>query len=184
MANGWDVVYWFFWWAPLWGKVDQTPKDLAEIVENGRVQPGKSLDVGCGTGGIVRYLASHGFESSGVDISSVVIKKAKAKARRFGVDATFKAMSWIDPDGVAGLNGPFDLVVDRGCLHSIRPADRAGYVPSLKRVTAPGSHYLLWAFVSRVSSDWVKQTFSDAFELLDEHPVGVGRKNFYWMRRR
>jgi methylase of polypeptide subunit release factors len=69
----WNVTYWF-------GKTPWdtgiTPPELRAVVESGQVRPGRALDLGCGTGTNVLYLAQHGFDVVGVDISSRAIAVA------------------------------------------------------------------------------------------------------------
>jgi cyclopropane fatty-acyl-phospholipid synthase-like methyltransferase len=63
------------------------PKAAAElraVVENGRVQPGRALDLGCGTGTNVIYLAEHGFDAFGVDISSRAVATTRRKIAQAG----------------------------------------------------------------------------------------------------
>ena len=55
--------------------------ELVTLVENGvltpaRLAPGRAIDLGCGTGANVRYLAQHGFEATGVDFSPVALRSA------------------------------------------------------------------------------------------------------------
>ena len=59
--------------------------ELVRLVEGGaltpaRLPPGRALDLGCGTGANLRYLASHGFEVTGVDFSTVALKVAHQRA--------------------------------------------------------------------------------------------------------
>ena len=59
----WNLVYRF-------GKTPWdtgiTPPELRAVVESGQVPPGRALDLGCGTGTNVIYLARHGLEVVGV----------------------------------------------------------------------------------------------------------------------
>jgi len=55
---------------------------LVEIVESDAIAPGRTLEVGCGTGTNAIYLAQHGFEVVGVDISPLAVDKARDKAHR------------------------------------------------------------------------------------------------------
>ena len=85
---------------------------LVEMVESGAIAPGRTLEIGCGTGTNAIFLAEHGFNVLGVDISPVAVEKARAKARgtcRFDVIDFLEAV----PTG-----GPFEFVFDRGCFHS------------------------------------------------------------------
>jgi hypothetical protein len=47
------------------------------------------------------------------------------------------------------IEGPFDLAVDIGCLHSIQSADRLAYGSMLRRVLRAGGYYLLYAWGPR-----------------------------------
>ena len=84
---------------------------LVEMIESRAIAPGRTLEIGCGTGTNAIYLAQHGFDMLGVDISEVAVDKARAKAEgrcRFEV-VDFLA---VEPPG-----GPFEFVFDRGCFH-------------------------------------------------------------------
>jgi uncharacterized protein (DUF111 family) len=59
-----------------------------ELVQGGRVRVGRVLDIGCGTGTNVLYLAEKGFDVSGVDISKVAIRRAAAKAGKRDLKTT------------------------------------------------------------------------------------------------
>jgi SAM-dependent methyltransferase len=97
--------------------------------------------------------------------------------------------------------GPFDLVVDNGCLHSLpRNQARDAYVQTLLRLTRPGSRYFLRLFIRErpgffswipsLSRDEVERRFGDAFAV-EAHESGPGEAPFgmadatelYWMRR-
>ena len=54
---------------------------LVEMIESRAIAPGRALDVGCGTGTDAIYLAQHGFEVVGGDISPLAVENARAKAR-------------------------------------------------------------------------------------------------------
>ncbi|MBM3157292.1 MAG: class I SAM-dependent methyltransferase [Chloroflexi bacterium] len=47
------------------------------------------LDVGCGTGGHSILLARRGYKVTGIDASPVMIKKARGKALKLGIDLNF-----------------------------------------------------------------------------------------------
>jgi ubiquinone/menaquinone biosynthesis C-methylase UbiE len=131
-------------------EMDGPRPGLVELVESGRLKPSRAIDLGCGTGENVIYLAQHGFEVVGVDISSRAINQAREKARTAGVDADFVVGDVTD---LRGVHGAFDLVLDYGCLGCVMwsPA-RARYVQTLLRLTQPGSIYLLMNFVEDPNS--------------------------------
>jgi SAM-dependent methyltransferase len=113
-------------------------------MESGKLEPCRAIDLGCGIGENVIYLAQQGFEVTGVDISPRAIAKARRKAQAAGVSPTFLVG---DVTNLTGVEGPFDLVVDNGCLHSLFRSAREGYVRTLLRLTRPGSRYFLRCFV-------------------------------------
>lgn len=85
------------------GKVNQL---LAEEVA-GRA-PGTALDVGCGTGGDVLWLAAHGWTATGVEISASALALAAQHAADQGVA---ERTTWVEADAAAGLPpGQYDLV--------------------------------------------------------------------------
>lgn len=67
--------------APIWsGRVNRT---LAEAV--GDLPPGRSLDLGCGEGGDVLWLAERGWHATGIDLSETAVQRAREAARELGV---------------------------------------------------------------------------------------------------
>jgi SAM-dependent methyltransferase len=74
-----------------------------------QLPPGLALDVGCGEGADVVWLAERGWRATGADVSVVALEKARRHAGEAGVaDRT----SWVHVDLVAGdpLPGVADLV--------------------------------------------------------------------------
>jgi cyclopropane fatty-acyl-phospholipid synthase-like methyltransferase len=87
---------------------------LAGVIEAHGIKPGKALEIGCGTGTNSIWLAQHGFEVTGMDISQTAIARAREKAAVAGVTGRVLVGDFM-VDQVPGA--PFDLVYDRGCLH-------------------------------------------------------------------
>src|SRR5688500_14230632 len=53
------------------------PPELVEVIEGpNALEPGRALDLGCGTGTNAMYLAQHGWTAVGVDFSSHAIESA------------------------------------------------------------------------------------------------------------
>src|SRR5216683_1908294 len=70
-------------------------------------------------------------------------EKAIAKRNAAGIDVEFVIG---DLTKLHGVLGPFAFVLDYGVLDDLPHEDRAKYVDTLLRLTAPGSQYLLWCF--------------------------------------
>ncbi|MRR56282.1 MAG: hypothetical protein EG822_17580 [Deltaproteobacteria bacterium] len=50
--------------------VETPPETLVELVRSGRIKPCKAVDLGCGAGNQVVYLAGMGFGMTGIDSST------------------------------------------------------------------------------------------------------------------
>lgn len=112
---------------------------LVAVVEDGRVAPGRALEVGCGTGTNTLWLATRAFDVVGVDLSPLAVEQARAKSQRAG-NCRFEALDFLvaPPPGA-----PFDFVFDRGCFHIFdAPAQRAQFAARVASLLAPGGQWL------------------------------------------
>jgi SAM-dependent methyltransferase len=110
---------------------------LTEMVESRAIEPGLTLEVGCGTGTNAIYLAQHGYEVVGIDVSSIAIEKARAKARG---RCRFETVDFLHetPSG-----GPFQFVFDRGCFHTFdKDRERARFAQKVATVLVDGGSWL------------------------------------------
>jgi len=115
--------------------------ELQRLVESGGVAPCRALDLGCGTGANVVYLAELGFDVTGIDLASGAIAQAEALAKEAGVEVDLRKGDLLDPDN---LEGPFDFIFARGCLHTFQEDEAAAqFVAMLERVSRSGTVYLL-----------------------------------------
>jgi len=120
------------------------PPAIVELVESGRVLPCKTLDMGCGAGNQAIYLASRGFEMTGIDISPTAIKFAQKNAVQAGVKCQF-----LSADVLGNLDeipGTFDFIYDWQLLHHIFPEDRAKYSQNIDRLLHSGGKYFSCCF--------------------------------------
>ena len=85
---------------------------LVEMIESHTIAPGRTLEVGCGTGTNAIYLVQHGFEVIGVDISPLAVENSRAKAPG---RCRFETVDFLNE---APPGGPFRFVFDRGCFHT------------------------------------------------------------------
>jgi 2-polyprenyl-3-methyl-5-hydroxy-6-metoxy-1,4-benzoquinol methylase len=65
--------------------METPPAALVELVKSGKVKPCRCIDLGCGAGNYSVYLASQGFEVTGVDLSPAAISLAQKNAEKKGV---------------------------------------------------------------------------------------------------
>ncbi len=117
-------------------------KELIRVLDAGKITPGRAVELGCGTGTNAIYLASRGFDVTGFDFSAAAVAAARQKA----ADAKAK-VNFAEADLCHFTLDvpPFDFVFDRGCYHSVRRLDQPGFLKSLKRLTRPGTRFLLLA---------------------------------------
>jgi SAM-dependent methyltransferase len=88
--------------------------NLIQAVNSTPIKPCKAIDIGCGTGDNVIWLAEQGFDVVGIDTSEVAIAKAKEKASRSHTKCTF-IVGDFRTSKVEGA--PFGFVFDRGLFH-------------------------------------------------------------------
>jgi SAM-dependent methyltransferase len=110
---------------------------LVEMIESGVIAPGRTLEVGCGTGTNAIYLAQHGFEVVGIDISPLAIERARARAHG---RCRFETVDFL---GQTPLDGPFQFVFDRGCFHTFDDDhDRAQFAEKVAALLSDGGTWL------------------------------------------
>ncbi len=133
-------------WAP-WDSVG-IRKDLVDLLESGDVIPSRyprSIDLGCGTGANVVYLAQRGFDSWGVDFSEVAIEKARQRATEAGVDVNL-VVADFNAEEIPGVEGTFDFLIDFGVLDDLKRDNRLKMAATIKRLSRPGSKFLEYCF--------------------------------------
>ena len=135
-------------------------KDLPEPV----------LDSGCGSGEHALLAATQGLLVTGIDISRLVIERARAKARGRGLSAEFIVGDVLDLPGIERLDPPFRSVIDTGCFHTFSDAQRLDYAASLAAVVEPGGVLHLLCFSEhtpgtggprRVTEAEIREVFRD-----------------------
>lgn len=107
------------------------------VAEVGDLEPGRALDLACGEGQNAIWLASLGWDVTGVDYSEVAISKARARAERDGVHVEFVCADLVEHEPEpAG----FDLVV---VLFLHVPAhERHGVLAKAAGAVAPGGTFV------------------------------------------
>ncbi|MFQ5923556.1 MAG: class I SAM-dependent methyltransferase [Anaerolineales bacterium] len=132
--------------------------ELVELVESGRIAPGRAIDLGCGVGVEAIYLATNGFDVTGVDFSPTAIKRARNNAREAGVEVRFVEEDLTD---LRQISGAYDLLVDVGALDDLDQKDRDSYMQNVIPLTHPGSLYLLMCFEKELGSEEVEHRFGE-----------------------
>jgi ubiquinone/menaquinone biosynthesis C-methylase UbiE len=143
--------------------------ELVTLIATGVVPMGRSLDLGCGGGVEVAYLAGQGFAAHGLDFSPTALRLSQEHAGSAGVHAEFCAGSALE---LPYASGSFALVTDRGCLHHIRDKHRKRYAREVARVTRPGGYVVIRGMAEQrpngfvwLDPERIEELFSPSFEL-------------------
>jgi SAM-dependent methyltransferase len=131
-----------------WWEDNDDTGPLADLVASRPV--GVALDAGCGNGRHAVWLAQQGWTVVGVDGVEKPLREARARAEAAGVaDRT----TFVQDD-VARLvhvptDPPYDLVVDIGCLHGLRPDQQASFATWVTRHAREDAAVVIHAAASR-----------------------------------
>ena len=146
---------------------------LAEIVAG--MKPGRALDLGCGEGADTMWLAEHGWQVVGVDISETALARAAADAaaRKLTDRVSFVQMNLAE----SFPQGRFDLVSAQ-FLHSMVHLDRDPIFAAAARAVTPGGTLVVVDHAAPPS--WAdaaahEHVFTDVGEVVDAIDLGDGR---------
>jgi SAM-dependent methyltransferase len=125
-----------------------TPPELVDLIQGAdALTSGSALDMGCGTGTNVAYLADRGWTATGVEADRRAVAAAERRVLT-SPGATVLRGDVTRLDALA-VDGPFDLVLDIGCFHSIAPGRRDAYAHGVATRTTPGATLFVFAFARR-----------------------------------
>ena len=99
------------------------------------------LDVGCGTGELSLFLARHGHDVLGIDLSPIAIRQAKEKAHWRRIPAHFLVWDAIDLSGLRARGFRFRTVLDSAMFHIFTDSERDQFVAGLSELVPTGGLY-------------------------------------------
>ena len=173
---------WYLFSKPPWDTGIPAPELVRAIANR---PPGRALDVGCGTGTNVRYLAEHDWQATGVDFVPAAIAQARRRLRPLSADLRVADATRL---GELDFSGLFDLALDMGCFHSLTAEGQRRYALGLERWMKPGGIYLLYAWQQApdgrgqdLSREAVEAAFAHGFRLARfEQGQGQGRPSAWY----
>jgi SAM-dependent methyltransferase len=131
-------------------------EDLAQAL--GRVAaspPQRLLDLGTGVGTTAIFAAQAGFSVVATDISASALAIARQRAGSLPI-------AWLLDDITdSQLWGQFDVVVDRGCLHTLPRERWPGYAAEVGRRLVSGGELLLKQHAVDAGSRWLTHPLRD-----------------------
>lgn len=172
-----------------WFSPHPYPWLVQAVAEGWIVPPGPVLDMGCGAGTNVLWLARQGFRATGADLAPSAIAIAERRAKRARLSATFRV---ADALALPFRRGAFRAALDVGCFHSLPIARRATYAKELARVVRRGGTFLL-SWVAREETEkfgpphrpsvWeIAQTFEKSF-IVERIRFAPSRSSRGWQTR-
>ncbi len=96
---------------------------------------------GCGFGHDARWLARHGAEVTGLDVSGLAIEGAQARTE--GENPTFQVGDFFKPESAR-----YSVVFEHTCFCAIDPSDRATYASAVRRWLTPGGYLVAIFFLN------------------------------------
>ncbi|MBI4820445.1 MAG: methyltransferase domain-containing protein [Deltaproteobacteria bacterium] len=114
---------------------DELRQELAELFRPGA----RCLDLGCGAGALVVAARELGYDVVGMDRSATALSLARARADRAGVAVSLV----LDDARHPAFAGEFELVIDRGLLHTLDPSDRIAYAEKVARFVRSEGHLVI-----------------------------------------
>jgi cyclopropane fatty-acyl-phospholipid synthase-like methyltransferase len=169
---------------PRWDTGNPAP-ELVRFV-TGKM-PGNAIDIGCGTGTNLLYLAQHKWQVTGIDFAPLAIKAARRKLKQYST-----TLLVADATRLSDLNlpGPYDLALDMGCFHSLSKTRREGYIRGLEKWLTHAGVYLLYAFQPStnnskgIAKEEILAHFESEFALVN-YEQGQGRPSaWYYFQRK
>jgi SAM-dependent methyltransferase len=115
------------------------PPEVRDFVLNH--PPGRAMDLGCGTGTNLVFLASRGWQVDGVDFSRLAVNAARRRLRNAGLVAGV----WQDDvTTLASIQSEYNYILDIGCYHQLNPDGRQAYRANLNRLMAPACVLMMY----------------------------------------
>jgi ubiquinone/menaquinone biosynthesis C-methylase UbiE len=146
---GWDPTWEEIFRNQEWGKYP--PEHVVRFVARNfyRVPDRKTvrlLDLGCGPGACIWYMAREGFSVAGIDGSETAIRQAAQRLKAEGLAADLQNGDYTD---LPWPDGSFDGVIDNVTLYCNRFENCQRAVAEVKRVLKPRGVFLSCNFTDR-----------------------------------
>lgn len=128
-----------------WFDPGPSPSSREAVKDRFLEKGGSVLDIGCGAGSNVIFLARSGFDAHGIDISPGAVEAARARIAKAGVRANVQEG---DALALPFADGALDGAIDHGCFHTLPVRRRAEYAREVHRVLR-GDGRLVLSWVAR-----------------------------------
>jgi cyclopropane fatty-acyl-phospholipid synthase-like methyltransferase len=182
-----DKIPWHF---------ENPPKLILDLLASEQIKPCKAIELGCGVGNYVLYLAGQGFDATGVDFSEAAIEIALNASKEKGLDCRFFSADVLGD--LADIPGTYVFVYDWELMHHIFPDSRKRYLTNVSRLLDSNGYYLSVFFSEESpqfggqgkyrktpidtelyfsSEDEMKQLYEPQFKLIELKTVDIEGKS-------
>ena len=151
MTHSFDKDYWERHWEQAH---DAAPVDAGSSAPNPHLmsaasglEPGTALDAGCGTGTEATWLAAHGWQVTGADISGAALAQASERAERQSVSGR---VTWVEADLTSWEPGSRFGLVTSNYAHPAMP--QLAFYERISEWVAPGGTLLITGHLQRTAS--------------------------------
>jgi SAM-dependent methyltransferase len=147
--KGWDKIF----EENEWGKYP--PLELVRFIARTHYQAPdrkavKILEIGCGPGANLLYLAKEGFSAYGIDGSKVALGRAEQRLLQEGLNV---ALQQGDVMALPYDDASFDSVIDIECLYANSLADTKKIISEIHRVLRPGGSFFSITYMDGLSGE-------------------------------
>ena len=135
-------------WADLYDRVHTLKEDIPFWVREAKSSGGPVLELGCGTGRVTIPVAQAGVPITGVDNSSAMLSKARARARKLGLAKEMLKFQLGDMrDFRLGRKFPLVIIPFRSFQLLLSVADQRQALENIKRHLTPEGRLMIDLFV-------------------------------------
>ena len=136
----WDDMYKSGHYKQTWSLEFPSPELIGVLMALDMPKGSKCLDVGCGSGADLEYLAEKGYNTTGLDISPIAIDIVQKRLEAKNLKAKLLVGDILN---MSLGSEKFDFVADRGCLHHIGNEKRNIYADVIGKAIKSGGYFLL-----------------------------------------
>jgi len=159
-----------------------SPPELITFME--QHPTGKALDIGCGTGTNVKTMAENGWKVEGIDFIRKAIQDAKHRLE--GMDLPINLFHG-DFLTTRILKGPYDLILDIGCYHSLPDTNKRHYEKKVGDLLARSGFFLLNGYLKTdsprrgITSEDIDFLSCQFYREFEERGSGLHGRPSIWM---
>ena len=169
-----------------------TPPEIMLILDE--LPPGAALDLGCGTGTVMRDLLMKGWRVDGIDFVPAAVELAAQKLSDFPPENWRSFCHDVTrlPE-LPQLRERYNLIIDIGCGHGLSGTAANAYARGVSNLLAAGGVFMLYAAQPREESamgwtpDLVERLFCPRLRLVwrqDGEDAKIGAKSSWYRLER